>query len=90
MHRFLQDDKESIDCLSNQLKLTGQESPKLLQQFLNIASSKASEATLKFLCSEMITHPLSVISQAAANIANRLIDGTIHLIVLLCMLSAFF
>ena len=75
MYRHLQDDKESTDYLCNQLVLTGQEPPKVLQQFLSIASIRVSEATLKFLCSEMISHPLSVFSQAAANIATKLIDG---------------
>lgn len=61
--------------LFEQLKLTGDEPPSLLQQYLCIASNVLSPETVKFLCAQMISHPLSVISQAAVTIASKLVKG---------------
>ena len=61
--------------LFSHLKLTGKESPSQLLQYLYIASRVFSPKTIKFLCTEMISHPLSVIGQAAVIVVNKLIDG---------------
>ncbi len=66
---------EMMIVLYKQLKLTGMESPSVLQQYLCIASSTPSPQTVKFLCVEMIPHPLSAIGQAAVTVATKLLDG---------------
>ena len=64
-----------MSSLFNQLQLRGDECPSLLQQYLCIASYTLSPKTVKFLCSQMVPHSLSVISQAAITIASNLING---------------
>lgn len=61
--------------LFEQLKLTGDEPPSLLQRYLCIASNVLSSESVKFLCAQMIPHSLSVISQAAVTIASKLVNG---------------
>ena len=70
---------EAIGFLFNQLRLTGDEPALLLQQYLDIASNALSSEALKFLCTQLIPHSLSVISQAANSIAIKLIDGMLIL-----------
>ena len=47
-------------ALYHQLKLTGMESPGVLRQYLCIASNIPSPETVEFLCTEMISHPVTV------------------------------
>lgn len=54
-------------------KDTGVQSPCLLQQYLSITCNLSSPKALKVFCSEMISHPLSVIGQTAVNEAIELI-----------------
>lgn len=73
--RHVQNDTETMMSLFNQLKITGNEPPSVLQQYLCIASNLPQPKTVKFLCTELIPHPLSVIGQAAVTVACKLIDG---------------
>lgn len=66
---------EAIGFLFAQLRLTGEESALLLQQYLDIASNAVSSEAVKFLCTQMIPHSLSVISQAASSVTIKLVDG---------------
>lgn len=67
-----------VAALYHQLKLTQTESPAVLRQYLWIASNLPSPETIKFLCAEMIPHPLSVIGQAAVTVATKLVKGTYY------------
>ncbi len=73
--RCVQCDTEVMDCLFRQLRIAGDETPSLLQQYLSIASNALSSEAVKFLCTQMIPHSLSVISQAAVTIASKLVNG---------------
>lgn len=66
-----------MNALYDQLKVTGMESPIVLQQFLCIASCTPSPKTVQFLCAKMISHPLSAIGQAAVTVTTKLLDGSI-------------
>ena len=74
-HRCAQSDREVMAALYRQLKLTGMESPSVLQQYLCIASNTPSPETVKFLCAEMIPHQLSVIGHAAVTVTTKLVSG---------------
>ena len=78
-----------MTVLYDQFKLTGMESPSVLQQYLCIASNTPSLKTVKFLCTEMIPHSLSVIGQAAVTVTTKLVKGMYCLCQDICYLLNF-
>lgn len=64
-------------CLYDNLQITEMDSPRQLLQYLFVMSKIPSPKTVKFICVNMIPHPLSAIGQAAVTVVIDLIDGII-------------
>ena len=76
--RHIQSNTDILSYIFDQLKVTEVKSSSQLLQYLNIAKNILSPQSVKYLCAEMIPHPLSVIWQAAVVVATNLIDGEFH------------